>query len=237
MCRNTMPRLNPTYNGSARTADSKPRPWHRSLIRPPLKLSAATCLPDLRCAICSFLYFCFLIATPQMDAQQNGHYVQGITGLENGSTTPPGVYLSYLPYLYFVNSFRRSDGSILLDADLTIVAHNAIYQVTTKKHILRATYGLNFIIPIVNTRLQADFFDKTVQNGGVSDCFFAPVVLGWTKGKAEYLLDYGFYAPTGNFDPNSSSNPGLGFWEHQVQAGATYNIDKKKFWNASLLST
>ncbi|WP_158791760.1 transporter [Granulicella sp. L60] len=200
--------------------------------------TASDRMAKLACTMCVLSIFLFFGGnSEQLIAQQNGHYLQGITGLENGSTLPPGVYLSYLPYLNLVDSFKKSDGSTLLDLDLKVVAHNAVYQVTTKKRILGATYGLSFIIPIVNIRLQADTFDKSVQNGGVSDLFLAPVVLGWTKAKAEYLLDYGVYIPAGSFDPNSPSNAGLGFWEHQIQAGATYNIDKKKLWNASLLST
>jgi hypothetical protein len=35
----------------------------------------------------------------------------------------------------------------------------------------------------------------------------------------------------------STLNPGLGFWEHQIQAGATYSIGKPKFWNTSFLTT
>jgi hypothetical protein len=181
-------------------------------------------------------WICFSTANP-IEAQQVGHYLQGVTGLENGSTTPPGVYISYLPYLNLVDSFRKSDGSTLVNADLNIVAHNTLFQTTTKTRILGATYGLTFILPVVNTRLQANVLDTTFRMAGMSDWYFAPVILGWSKGKTQYVLNYGFYAPTGAFDPNSPSNPGLGFWEHQVQAGATYNIDKKKFWNTSLLST
>jgi len=185
-----------------------------------------------------FLAFCICFSMASLTkAQQVGHYVQGVTGLENGSTTPPGVYIGYLPYLNLIDSFRSSDGSKLVNLNLNVVAHNAIFQTTTKTRILGATYGLNFILPVVNTRLQADVFDTTAQNAGMSDWFFAPVILGWSKGKAEYVLNYGFYAPTGQFDPNSGFNPGLGFWEHQVQAGTTYSIDKKKLWNTSLLST
>jgi hypothetical protein len=36
---------------------------------------------------------------------------------------------------------------------------------------------------------------------------------------------------------SSTLNPGLDFWEEQVQAGTTYNLDKNRLWNASLLST
>jgi hypothetical protein len=57
------------------------------------------------------VFFVFYAGSGQLIAQENGHYLQGITGLENGSTAPPGVYLSYLPYLNFVDSFRKSDGS------------------------------------------------------------------------------------------------------------------------------
>jgi hypothetical protein len=32
-------------------------------------------------------------------------------------------------------------------------------------------------------------------------------------------------------------NPGLGYWEHQIQAGATYSIGKPKLWNTSFLTT
>jgi hypothetical protein len=66
---------------------------------------------------------------------------------------------------------------------------------------------------------------------------FQPISLGWEKGKATYTANYSFYAPSGDFDPNSPLNPGLGFWEQQIQAGLTYNFDKKKLWNASVLTT
>ena len=170
-------------------------------------------------------------------AQQSGHYIQGITGLDNGTTAPPGVYVAYLPYIYDIDTLKGSKGNTILRPDLTLVAHNAVYQVTTKRKILGASYGIGVIFPIVNTRLTANFLNTNVQNAGVSDMYFSPITLGWERGKATYLLNYGFYAPSGNFDPTTSINSGLGFWEHQIQAGMGYSFDKKKLWNASALST
>lgn len=178
-----------------------------------------------------------LFLTIPVRAQQSGHYVQGITGLDNGTGAPHGVYVAYLPYIYDIDSLRGPRGTTLLKPDLTLVAHNVAYQVTTAKKILGADYGIGVIIPIVNTRLTANFLSTNVQEAGVSDIYFAPVVLGWKKGKATYLLNYGFYAPSGQFNPTTSINPGLGFWEHQIQAGMGYSFDKKKLWNASALST
>lgn len=170
-------------------------------------------------------------------AQQTGHYIQGITGLDNGTGAPPGVYVAYLPYVNAIHSFKGPSGQTLAKVDLNIVANNVAYQVTTHKKILGADYGIATIFTIVNTRVVFNRLNTTDQQAGVSDMYFAPVVLGWTKGKANYLLNYGFYAPTGDFDPTKALNPGLGFWEHQIQGGMSYSFDKKKLWNASALST
>jgi hypothetical protein len=188
-----------------------------------------------RCFVLALLVVLFF--GDQVPAQLSGHYIQGITGPDNGTGAPPGVYVAYLPYIYDIDSLRGPQGTTLLKPDLTLVAHNVAYQVTTTKKIFGADYGVAVIIPIVNTRLTANFLNTNVQQAGVSDIYFAPVVLGWAKGKATYLLNYGFYAPSGQFDPNASINSGLGFWEHQIQAGMGYSFDKKKLWNASALST
>lgn len=179
----------------------------------------------------------FFLCPLRFYAQQSGHYIQGITGLDNGTAAPPGVYVAYLPYIYDIDSLKGPKGNTIIRPDLTLVAHNAVYQVTTKKKILGAEYGIGVIFPIVNTRLTANFLSTNFQQAGVSDMYFSPVTLGWTEGKATYLLNYGFYAPVGSFDPTTSINPGLGFWEHQIQTGMGYSFDKKKLWNASALST
>ena len=113
----------------------------------------------------------------------------------------------------------------------------AAYAMTTQKKILGGSYGFSVIIPAVNTRFTADAFNTSGESGGLSDIYFAPLVLGWEKGNANYTVNYGFYAPSGYFDPASPLNPGLGFWEQQIQAGMTYSIGKPKQWNTSLLTS
>jgi hypothetical protein len=178
----------------------------------------------------------FLMASNTF-AQQSGHYLQGVTGLENGSAPSPGYYITYLPYLNLVNSFKGPNGETLENLDLNVVVHNALVQVTLPEKVLGATYGFSAIIPFVNTRLEGDEFAPASQSAGLSDIYVAPVVLGWDKGKSTYMANFGIYAPTGAFNQASPLNPGLGFWEEQVQAGTTHNFDKNKLWNASLLST
>jgi hypothetical protein len=128
-------------------------------------------------------------------------------------------------------------GATIAKPNINIVANMAAYAVTTQKKILGADYGLSVIFPIVNTRFTANLFNASAESAGLSDIYFAPIVLGWEKGNLNYTVNYGFYAPTGSFDPSLALNPGLGYWEHQIQAGATYSIGKPKLWNTSFLTT
>jgi hypothetical protein len=177
------------------------------------------------------------LSAPRASAQLAGHYIGAATGLENGSAAPPGLFITFLPVVERVNALKGPGGATIAKPDINVVANMAGYSVTTQKKILGAYYGLSVLIPVVNTRFTADLFDASAASAGLSDIYFAPVVLGWEKGNANYTANYGFYAPTGNFDPTSPLNAGLGFWEHQIQAGMTYSVGKPKLWNTSFLTT
>ena len=177
------------------------------------------------------------LATPRVWGQLAGHYIGGATGLENGTAAPPGFYGTFFPFVERVDELKGPQGATIAKPDITVVANMVAYAVTTQKKILGADYGLSVIFPVVNTRFTANLFNASAESAGLSDIYFAPVVLGWEKGNANYLVNYGFYAPTGQFDPSSPLNPGLGYWEHQIQAGMTYSIGKPKLWNTSLLTT
>jgi hypothetical protein len=172
-----------------------------------------------------------------LSAQQLGHYIGGFTGLDNGTSAPPGFYGAVFGLAEPVDTIKGPNGNTVLRPDITVGGVIVAYSLTTQKKILGGSYGWAFMIPVLNTRFNSNLFDASAQSAGLSDMFFEPIGLGWTKGHADYTINYGVYAPTGPFDPNLPLNPGLGFWENQIQAGLTYNIDKKKLWNASGLTT
>jgi hypothetical protein len=178
-----------------------------------------------------------LLTGTRASAQLAGHYIGGATGLENGTTAPTGFYGTFFPVVERVNALKGPAGATIAKPDINVVANMAAYAVMTKKKILGADYGLSVIFPIVNTRFTANLFNASAESAGVSDIYFAPIVLGWEKGNLNYTVNYGFYAPTGSFDPSSALNPGLGYWEHQIQAGTTYSIGTPKLWNTSFLTT
>jgi hypothetical protein len=177
------------------------------------------------------------LLVPSARAQLAGHYIGAATGLENGTAAPPGFYATFFPVVERVDELKGPQGATIAKPDINVVANMAAYAMTMQKKVLGGSYGFSFIIPVVNTRFTANVFNAHAESAGLSDLYFAPVVLGWEKGNADYTVNYGFYPPTGEFDPASPLNPGLGYWEHQIQAGATYSIGKPKLWNTSFLTT
>ena len=184
--------------------------------------------------VCTVLSFLILTSA---DAQQLGHYIGGFTGLESGSTPPPGLYVAGFGLVEPVDTIKGPNGNTVVRPKIDVSGAIAVYQVVFPKKILGGSYTLAFMVPVLNNRFNSNLFDISAEAAGLSDVLLMPVGLGWTKGRVDYNVNYSFYAPSGNFDPNLVLNPGLGFWEHQIQAGMTWNIDKKKVWNFAGMTT
>lgn len=209
---------------------------HQDGSLPSKKTRMSTIRAGASCAGLAAVWAMLMFA-PSASAQQLGHYVGGFTGLDNGTTAPPGFYAAGFGLIEPVQSIKGPNGNTVLKPDIKVTGAIVVYSYTTQKKILGAEYGIMFMTPILNTRFNSNLFDKSAQSAGISDILFTPVNLGWTKGQANYTLNYSFYAPTGAFDPSSALNTGLGFWEHQVEGGMSLSLDKKKLWNASALTT
>jgi hypothetical protein len=170
--------------------------------------------------------------------QELGHYIQGVAGLDGGSQPPPGVFFTYLPYIFYVDSLKGRNGNSIVNTNLTFTIHNAVITAVTPTKFLGADYGFVFGVPVTNQRLVNDILPTgSVSKAGVSDILFEPVMLGWHKSRTDILFTYGFYAPTGDYNSENVSNVGLGFFENQFQLGSTFHLDQAKTLNASLLTT
>jgi hypothetical protein len=58
-----------------------------------------------------------------------------------------------------------------------------------------------------------------------SDLYVAPLNLGWTTSRADFIAGYAFSAPTGKYEVGGSDNQGLGMWSHELQGGTTVYLD------------
>jgi hypothetical protein len=60
---------------------------------------------------------------------------------------------------------------------------------------------------------------------GFQDSYAQPVWLTWRTAHWDVATAYGFWAPTGTYDPEGTDNTGSGFWSHVFRASAGWSPD------------
>lgn len=63
-----------------------------------------------------------------------------------------------------------------------------------------------------------------------------PVLLSWHFKRFDFLVGYGLWLPTAEFDVNSSVNLGNDRWAHQLTCGGVWYPDGDKAWAISVLN-
>jgi hypothetical protein len=172
-----------------------------------------------------------LIAPTPAFAQYQGHNFKGDFGVNAGTQPPPGVFV-LVPYgQWNADAIKDADGnpfqSTRFDGfDLRAVP-TTIVAVTPKK-LFGANYGFMLAIPFSTIKPERVTDDVDSTDWGFTDMYIVPVHLGWHTPRADIVAGYGFFVPTGRYEPRATDNVGLGMWSHEVQGGVTAYADRGK---------
>lgn len=102
-----------------------------------------------------------------------------------------------------------------------------------KGKILGADWGM-MVIPTLNSptaSIALDYYSQQTGTGnytftnkslGFGDMYIQPVWLSWKQNKMQYALNYGVWAPTGKYEPNSLDNGGHGYWSQNIRGAVKY---------------
>ncbi|MCP5517331.1 MAG: transporter [Verrucomicrobiales bacterium] len=166
-------------------------------------------------------------------AQFQGNYPIGVEGLKGGTLPPPGLYLRDYNLFYFSDRLNDRDGNeIPIDFEAFGYA-NAIRPVwITSWQVLGGYYGMDVLVPLIYKDVSAPGAIDSEFN--VGDIFVEPITLSWHWKQADLGVGYGFWAPTGYFDP--PANTGQGAWAHMMTLGGTVYADTNKTWAVSALA-
>jgi hypothetical protein len=165
-------------------------------------------------------------------AQYQGHNFKGDFGVNSGSQPGPGIYV-LLPYgQWNADQIKDGDGeafpgTLFGGFDLRLMPPTFI--AVTPHKVLGANYGFMVGIPFSTVRperVDEDVDDPT--DWGFTDMYVVPLYLGWHTPRADFVAGYGFYAPTGRYEPGATDNVGLGMWSHEIQGGVTAYADAAK---------
>ncbi|MCM3870401.1 MAG: transporter [Pyrinomonadaceae bacterium] len=174
----------------------------------------------------------FVYAGLTANAQGLAPIFRGDHGLKSGSQPPPGIYVTNLTLFYDSDTIKSTDGSSTHRVNLAQGINATAVTFVSKKKFLGGHYSFTAAPAIANVAIDTPFAGS--ETGiGMSDSYVQPFQLGWEKKRADFVVGYGFYAPTGRFTPGASNNTGLGMWSHEFSAGTTVYLDKKKEWHAA----
>jgi len=169
-------------------------------------------------------------------AGETGHYPLGSEGIKGATLPPPGLYLKTYNSFYTANVFRDSrgenDGS-RLDLDVLAIVPRLLWM--TDQKILGADYGMDALVPLVQTDLELDTPGVKFNDFCWGDLFVEPLDLAWHKDRYDIGAAVGVWMPTGKFDKNNPASPGKDFWTTMFTLGGTYYLDEEKSWSASIL--
>jgi hypothetical protein len=179
-----------------------------------------------------------LIWASPAGAQELGNKVLGTLGLLAGSQPGSGLYVADRFLRYSANDlFDRNGRRIPIGLDLDAIANAIGVQVTFKLHGNSTYMNASLAVPAARISLQTDRPEASVDRFGFGDIYVQPIKLGWKLPRADIVLGYSFYAPTGRFTPRGSGGIGRGHWTHQFSLGSAVYFDRAKTWHISALAS
>ena len=183
---------------------------------------------------CLLLVAAIVIVSPDRGfAQLNGQNIKGDTGLKSGSQAPPGTYVAVPLYFYTADQIKDRDGKQLRTGNLDASVFGIALNVVTTRKIAGGTYGFLVALPWANNRVQGvNDFDSN-PGAGLTDMFLQPISLGWRKPRADFMVAYGVYVPTGRYEDGADNNTGLGMWAQEVLLGTTVFLNETKSVHAA----
>ena len=185
-----------------------------------------------------FLAVAVVIVNPAKGfAQLNGQNIKGDAGLKSGSQAPPGTYVAVPLYFYSADQIKDRDGNELRKGNLDAAVYGVALNVVTTKTILGGNYGFLVALPWANNRVQGvDDFDSN-PGAGLTDMFVQPINLGWHKPRADAMVAYGLYLPTGRYEDGAENNTGLGMWAQELLLGTTVYLNDTRSLHAATTAT
>lgn len=171
---------------------------------------------------------------------QTGHYAPGWNAGLRAGTMPqdPGWYVLNTTMYFNASKFRDGAGNTssndTTDYLLTAfaISWRPDYQLLGGDYmaVVAPAFGNLSGRPIL---VKGQPQDPGV---GLTDLYFAPLVLGWHLDDLDLVAALGGFAPTGRFELGSANNTGLGFWTFIPHLAATYRVDQGIFERMPLLA-
>jgi hypothetical protein len=157
-------------------------------------------------------------------AQNLGHKMPGLIGLDAGRIPEPGLYLVDRLVTYTADEIRDRNGTAINVPNLQLSAlSNAAGLSYTMKLSGRPLFlTLTGAAPVARFRLNvSDRPEASFDRFGLADIYIQPARLGWRQERFDVVASYALYLPTGDFPLAGSGGLSSGHITHEFSVGGT----------------
>ena len=143
-----------------------------------------------------------MLAAKTTAAQDLGHKLPGLIGLDAGRIPEPGLYLVYRFADYQADELRDRNGNVIPIGNLQLQGVSNAFGVSYTVNLKQSSLSLTATAaaPVARLRLNIPArpevgFDRF----GLADAYIQPVRLGWRGDRFDVVSSYALYLPTGIF--------------------------------------
>jgi len=177
-----------------------------------------------------------LLTTASAFAQDLGHKLPGLLGLDAGRIPEPGLYLVDRLATYESEQLRDRNGNLIPTAPFNLLGLANAFGVSYTAKISGDSMLLTMTVagPIAHLKLNIENRPEIgVDRLGLGDPYVQPFRLGWRKQRFDLVTSYGIYLPTGR----SPLAGGKGVSSGQITqefsgGGSVYFRDRSHFLTA-----
>ena len=163
------------------------------------------------------------------DAQDLGHKLPGLIGLDAGRIPQPGLYAIDRVVWYEADQVRDRAGNRIPVGDLGLLGiSNAAGLSYTFQ---RGSRSFTATVAAPLTRLKLDIHDRpeaSVDRFGLGDIYIQPARVGWRRDQVDLVGSYGLYLPTGTSPLAGGSGLSAGHVTNEFSAGGTIFADRNR---------
>ena len=178
-----------------------------------------------------------LLPAADSDAQDLGHKLPGLIGLEAGKVPPPGLYLIDRLVSYEADELRDRNGTLIPVPDLQLLGRSNAVGLSYTIRLPRRTTSFTMTAAAPLARLRLNIHDRpeaSFDRFGLADIYIQPALLGWRLERVDLVTSYGLYLPTGTSPLAGGKGLSTGQVTHQFSAGGSIyaNSDRTSFVTA-----
>ena len=168
-------------------------------------------------------------------AQNLGHKLPGLLGLDAGRIPEPGLYLVDRAVIYEAEELRDREGDLIPIGPFNLKAFANAFGVSYTSKLsdtmfLTTTVG----VPVAGIKLNVENRQEAdLDRLGMSDPYIQPLRLGWSKQRFDLVTSYGIYLPTGKSVLAGGSGVSSGRITHEFSSGGSlYFKERNRFLTA-----